>query len=193
MTSQPPVRERILASATRLFDTASLRSVSADRVIADAGTTKVTFYRHFRTKDDLVVAYLDAQLAHLQSAVRKQQGTGADAVALLRWLARANGAAACRPGFRGCAFLNAAAEYPAEGNAVRAAVERYRSWLHGVVTDALRDLGVEASDDVADQLVMLRDGAMVHGFMGNPETVTTALITAGTAIVRAHLPASHSG
>lgn len=192
MTSQPPVRERILASATRLFDATNLRSVSADKVIADAGTTKVTFYRHFRTKDDLVVAYLDAQLERLQSAVEQTRnagsGAGADACGVLQWLAESNGLAACRPGFRGCVFINAAAEYPAEGNAVRDAVGRYRSWLHGVVSDLLAELGVKAPGVVADQLIMLRDGAMVHGFMGRPEAVTASLITAGRAIIAASSP-----
>lgn len=213
MTITSSVHERILESATQLFATASLRSVSADKVIADAGTTKVTFYRHFPTKDDLVVAYLDAQLALLRAAVEKQhaviakklaadgnQSSGEEpgstpsvtaACATLEWLAEANGVAACRPGFRGCVFINAAAEYPAEGNPVRAAVERYRSWLHEVVSGLLTDLGTRAPGTVADQLIMLRDGAMVHGFMDDPKAVTASLVTAGRAIIGANLPAPH--
>ena len=201
MTASSPVREQILRSAAQLFDAASLRSVSADKVIADAGTTKVTFYRHFPTKDDLVVAYLDARLALLRAAVeekveekraaaeepRSAQSTAA-ACAVLEWLAEANGVAACRPGFRGCVFINAAAEYPAEGNPVRAAVERYRSWLHDVVSSLLADLGTGTPDTVADQLIMLRDGAMVHGFMDDPKAVTVSLITAGRAIIDANRP-----
>ena len=226
MTITSPVRERILESATQLFATASLRSVSADKVITGAGTTKVTFYRHFPTKDDLVVAYLDAQLALLRAAVENQQAVieeklavveeerataekkraAADdnqsfmeeprstprvaaACAVLEWLAEANGVAACRSGFRGCVFINAAAEYPAEGNSVRAAVERYRSWLHDVVSGLLADLGTRAPGTVADQLIMLRDGAMVHGFMDDPTSVTASLVTAGRAIINANLPA----
>lgn len=187
MDTSLPVRERLLASATRLFDENSIRSVSADKVIADAGTTKVTFYRHFRSKDQLVVAYLDAQLERLQAALDAERGAGRDACALLLRLAAANGSAACRPGFRGCAFINAAAEYPADGNVVRAAVGRYRAWLHGVVAGLLEELGVDRPGVVADQLIMLRDGAMVHGFMGDPGAVTEQLVTAGRAIVAAHL------
>ncbi|MHA7208659.1 TetR/AcrR family transcriptional regulator [Arthrobacter sp. MDT1-65] len=187
MDAPPPVRERILASATRLFDENSIRSVSADKVIADAGTTKVTFYRHFPSKDELVVAYLDAQLGRLQDALAAEREAGRDACAVLLRLAAANGDAACRPGFRGCTFINAAAEYPAEGNAVRAAVGRYRSWLHGVVADLLGELGVDRPRLVADQLMMLRDGAMVHGYMGDPGAVTEQLVTAGRAIVAARL------
>ncbi len=180
----PPVRERILASATRLFDATSIRSVSADRVIADAGTTKVTFYRHFRTKDHLVVAYLEDQLRRLQAAVDRERAEGADACGVLLRLAAANGDAACRPGFRGCTFINAAAEYPAD-SMVRDAVGQYRTWLHAVVTDLLTELAVEGPDVVADQLIMLRDGAMVHGFMGDPAAVTGSLTTAGRAIIDA--------
>jgi AcrR family transcriptional regulator len=192
MTPQSPVRERILASATQLFDASSLRSVSADKVIADAGTTKVTFYRHFPTKDDLVVAYLDAQLARLRAAVEEKQGTGTDACSLLQWLAETHGVAACRPGFRGCVFINAAAEYPTQGHVVRDAVGRYRSWLHGVVAGLLAELGTRNPGSVADQLVMLRDGAMVHGFMESPEAVTASLVTAGRAIIDANLPTVRS-
>jgi AcrR family transcriptional regulator len=187
MTAQLPVRERILASATALFDATSIRSVSADRVIADAGTTKVTFYRHFPSKDHLVVAYLDQQLGLLQQAVAKERAAGLDACTVLLHVAEANGSAACRPGFRGCTFINAAAEYPAAGNPVRAAVARYRSWLHDVVADLLRDLGADEPDLVADQLIMLRDGAMVHGFMEDPAAVTDALVAAGRAIIGAQV------
>ncbi|MFC3300356.1 TetR/AcrR family transcriptional regulator [Arthrobacter agilis] len=187
MTAQLPVRDRILASATTLFDTTSIRSVSADRVIADAGTTKVTFYRHFPSKDHLVVAYLDRHLDLLQEAVEKERAAGHDACTILLRLAAANGSAACRPGFRGCIFINAAAEYPAEGNSVRGAVARYRVWLHGVVVGLLRDLGVDEPDVVSDQLIMLRDGAMVHGYMADPTAVAESLVTAGRAIIGAHL------
>lgn len=188
MSAQSPVRARILDSAGRLFGTDSIRSVSADKVIADAGTTKVTFYRHFRSKDHLVVAYLDGQLEDLRAAAEAQRTAGGDACAVLLRLAAANGEIACRPGFRGCTFINAAAEYPADG-VVRDAVERYRTWLHEVVTGLLVELGADHPDVVADQLVMLRDGAMVHGFMGDPAAVADSLVTAGRAIITAHLPA----
>lgn len=187
MNAQPPARDRILASATRLFDADSIRSVSADKVIADAGTTKVTFYRHFQSKDHLVVAYLDDQLAQLQAAVGRERAAGRDACAVLLRLAAANGSAACRPGFRGCTFINAAAEYPADDSPVRDAVGRYRTWLHTVVTELLTDLGADRPGVVADQLIMLRDGAMVHGFMSDPAAVTESLVTAGRAIVSAHV------
>lgn len=185
MSLQLSVRERILASAARLFDANSIRMVSADKIIADAGITKVTFYRHFPSKDHLVVAYLDGQLEQLMAAAAEARAVKQDACAVLLYLAAIYGSAACRPGFRGCAFINAAAEYPAEDHMVRAAVERYRTWLHNVVRELLADLGVDRPGIVADQLIMLRDGAMVQGYLGNPAAVADSLVTAGRAIISA--------
>ena len=115
------MRTRILDAAAVLFYTEGIRAVSADRIIAAAGTTKVTFYRHFRTKEDLVVAYLQAQSARIRAAAEQLSG---DPCAGLLQLAEAMGAETCVPGFRGCPFINAAAEYPDAGSPVRAAVGR---------------------------------------------------------------------
>jgi AcrR family transcriptional regulator len=180
MTSQPPVRERILDTAAALFYLEGIRAVSADRIIAETGTTKVTFYRHFRTKEDLVVAYLQAQSARARAAAA---GLSADPCTGLLQLAEIMGAETCVPGFRGCPFINAAAEYPDAGSPVRAVVRDHREWLHAEVSGRLAQLGAADPDRVADQLLMLRDGAMVHGYVADSASVSASLISAGRAIV----------
>lgn len=93
-------RARILTAASELFYGQGIRATSADRIIGQVGITKVTFYRHFRTKSDLVVAYLKeqaaAERAWMESTYRKDDPEGS-----LRTLATGIGAASCRPGFRG--------------------------------------------------------------------------------------------
>ena len=180
MTSQPPVRERILDTAAALFYSEGIRAVSADRIIAAAGTTKVTFYRHFRTKEDLVVAYLQAQSARIRAAAA---GLSDDPRTGLLQLAEAMGAETCIPGFRGCPFINAAAEYPDAGSPVRAVVTEHRQWLHAEVSRRIAQLGAAEPDRLADQLLMLRDGAMVHGYIADPASVSASLISAGRAIL----------
>lgn len=54
-------RERLLETATRLFYAEGIHTVGIDRIIAEAGIAKATFYRHFKTKEDLVVAYLERE------------------------------------------------------------------------------------------------------------------------------------
>src|ERR1700754_1966127 len=66
-----PVRERILAAANEHFYAEGIRAVSADKLIAEAGVSKVTFYRHFPSKDDLVLPYLDSR-ATLERHVLEQ-------------------------------------------------------------------------------------------------------------------------
>ncbi|MBF4994126.1 TetR/AcrR family transcriptional regulator [Arthrobacter gandavensis] len=184
--SRQPVRERILDAATDAFYRGGIRAVSADKIIAAAATTKVTFYRHFPTKDDLVAAYLDRQSA----LVREAAGTlPADPCEALRTLALAMGTEACRPGFRGCPFINAAAEYPAADHPVRAAVARHRGWFRALVAELAGRLGAVDPGLAADQLIMLRDGAMVHGYVADPQTVGASLLQAGTAVLKQHLPA----
>src|SRR4051812_38207885 len=95
-----PVRERLIEAASELFYAQGLRAVSADKIIERVGTTKVTFYRHFRTKDDLVVTYLRARAAIEREgvgvAIARADG---DADTALRLMSEGIGAVACSPGF----------------------------------------------------------------------------------------------
>ena len=180
MTTHPPVRTRILDAASSLFYTEGIRAVSADRIIAAAGTTKVTFYRYFRTKEDLVVAYLQAQSERIRAAA---ENLSPDPCTGLLELAGAMGAETCLPGFRGCPFINAAAEYPDAGSPVRAVIQAHRQWLHTEVSGRLQQLGAADPGSLADQLMMLRDGAMVHGYVADPAGVSAALTSGGRALL----------
>ncbi|WP_297084868.1 TetR/AcrR family transcriptional regulator [uncultured Demequina sp.] len=179
-------REAILAEATAQFTALGIRAVSADRVIDGAGVSKVTFYRHFPTKDDLVVAYLEAELERVRSAVeRAAAATGSHGL---------SGALAdeiCRPGFRGCPFINAAAEYPDADHPVRDVVARFRAWMIAAIREALVSRGVEGADEAARQIMMMRDGALVEGYVtGDAERVARELEAGVAALVASAVAAS---
>jgi AcrR family transcriptional regulator len=184
---ESPVAARILQAAAALFYADGIRAVSADRVIAEAGVSKVTFYRHYPTKDLLVAAYLTAISRGEREAV--EAATAAhpgDPATVLRGYAGALGSQSCTPGFRGCPFINAAAEYADPEHPVRAVVAAHRAWMTGTAARLLADLGVDDPQATAAELVMLRDGAMVAGYVGDPEVIAAALVGAGAAIVAAH-------
>jgi AcrR family transcriptional regulator len=181
-TSGPGTRARILDAASALFYAHGIRSTSADRVIAEVGITKVTFYRHFRTKSDLVVAYLEAQGAVERAWMERIRRQG-DPVGSLQALATDIGAVSCSPGFRGCAFINAAAEFSDPEEAVRAAVAAHRRWMLGEFADIAAEAGVADTENVARQLMILRDGAMVNGYLGEPSVVADSLGAAFASIV----------
>jgi AcrR family transcriptional regulator len=188
-SSGAATRGRILAAANELFYADGIRATSADRIIEQVGITKVTFYRHFRTKGDLVVAYLEAQSAAERGWMEGVRRQG-DPVGSLRTLATDIGAASCRPGFRGCAFINAAAEFPDPDDPVRKAVEAHRAWMLGEFADIAAEAGAYDVDSAARQLMILRDGAMVHGYLGEASSVAGALEAAFTSIIATATPSA---
>jgi AcrR family transcriptional regulator len=181
--AQVPMRERIIEAATEIFYAQGLRSVSAEKIIARVGITKVTFYRHFPTKEDLIVAYLERRAKWERDAIAGAREAAGDAPDVFRMVAQAIGAESCSPGFRGCPFINAAAEYPDPQHAVRRVVDEHRRWFKQSIQDLLDEMDVPCSARVADQLVMLRDGAMVSGYLSDPSVVADALYAAGRAVV----------
>lgn len=180
-----PVRERLINAATELFYAQGLRAVSADKIIERVGTTKVTFYRHFRTKDDLVVAYLEGCAALEREGVGGAiaQG-GGDVDTALRLISEQIDAAACSPGFRGCPFINAAAEYPDPASPVRQVVQAHRTWYTKTFEHLIAPLELPEQATVADDLMVLRDGAMVAGYLGDPTAAAGAFLRGCRAIIR---------
>ena len=186
-TSQPaakvPMRERIVGAAAELFYAHGLRAVSAEKIIAQVGITKVTFYRHFPTKDELIVAYLQRRAQWERDAIAGARQMATDVPDAFRIVAEAIGAESCTPGFRGCPFINAAAEYADPQHPVRGVVDAHRRWFKQVIQDLLDEIEVPDSARVADELVMLRDGAMVSGYLSDPRAVADALYNAGRAVI----------
>lgn len=178
-------RDRILDAATELFYAHGIRAISADKIIDRAGITKVTFYRHFRTKDALVVAYLERQAAWERGALDELRGSAGDDAEALRRFALAIGTETCRPGFRGCAFINAAAEYADPDGPVRKVVAEHRAWYRAMFSGMLDRMGAANPEQGADELMMLRDGAMVSGSLDEPARVGSALERAIFAVVDA--------
>lgn len=184
-------RDRILDAASDLFYANGIGATSADRIIEQVGITKVTFYRHFRTKADLVVAYLEQQAAGEEQAFAGVRD-GGDALAAVRTIALGIGAASCRPGFRGCPFINAAAEFPDAQHPVRGVVDAHRGWMLGLFVGIAADAGTKDPDAVGGQLMMLRDGAMVSGYLSDPDAVAEGLRRGFVAVLAAGRDAAAS-
>ena len=164
-----PARERILHTAHDLFYADGIRATGVDRVIAASGVTKVTFYRHFPSKDDLVRAFLDHRhglwMAWFVDALGRrgaQQRIG-DAQALLV-VADAMAEWFADPAFRGCAFINSVVEVGASvAGASDIAREHKREMVEviaGLLPEGLRRMAV------AQAAALGVDGAIVKAQMG---------------------------
>lgn len=179
------MRERLIEAANELFYAHGLRAVSVDKVIDRAGTTKVTFYRHFQSKDDLIVAYLEYRAALERDGVEAAivHGDG-DVDATLRLISGHTGTMACTPGFRGCPFINAAAEYPDRDSPVRQVVDTHRDWWTSAFERLVAPLGLADAAAAADDLMLLRDGVMVAGYLGDPSKVAASFLRSCQAVIR---------
>jgi AcrR family transcriptional regulator len=167
-------RRRVLDAAGRLFYAEGIHAVGIDRVIAEAAVAKATFYHHFPSKDDLVAAYLQEQSDQVRTATVPAGETPEERIlSVFETL----GAYTCGPGFRGCAFVNAAAEYPDPRHPVRQVIAAHREWFHGVLRDLLTATGRTDVARTAALLVILRDGLVVSGDLDDPtDTETRALV-----------------
>ncbi|WP_062520629.1 TetR/AcrR family transcriptional regulator [Demequina silvatica] len=157
----PAVRDAIVDAAAAQFAEHGIRAVSADRILAEAGFSKVTFYRHFPTKDDVVVAYLSRELDRVRAAIGTAAGEEWDRDALAAALTQEM----CRPHYRGCPFINAAAEYPDPDHPVRHVVADFRTLMLTAISAWLERRGVDRRHEIAEQIMMLRDGALVAGYL----------------------------
>lgn len=181
-------RDRILESAFRLFYARGLRAVGVDTIIAESGVAKATFYRHFPAKDDLIVAYLDwvdqIWTGQLEAAAA---AAGPEPRAQLVGLFDALTSACRRPGYRGCAFINAAAEAP-EGTPVHDRTVAHKQKVLDWMTQLAREAGAAKPGQLARALTLLLDGGLASGALdANPEVPATARATA-EALVRAATP-----
>jgi AcrR family transcriptional regulator len=181
-------RERIVDAAADLFYAQGLRAVSADKIIERAGITKVTFYRHFPTKDDLIVAYLERRAAWERGAILgASEAAHGNVDETIRLVSEGIGQEACTPGFRGCPFINAAAEYADADHPVRKVVDDHRAWFRSMLEKLTASIGIQ-DPTVAEELMMLRDGAMVSGYLGNADKVSAALLSASRAVISSIRP-----
>jgi AcrR family transcriptional regulator len=154
-------RDRILATATDLFVSTGIRSVGVDRLIVESGVARATFFRHFPAKDDLVVAFLETRAADARAELTAIRSAPGGARALLAEIAAGSKQGVGSPDFRGCEYINTAAEYCDPHHIVRVVVDRHRSWVRDIMADALSELGHPAPFATAEVLFTMRTGAIV--------------------------------
>ncbi|GEK04398.1 TetR/AcrR family transcriptional regulator [Streptomyces sp. NPDC003388] len=183
--STSEARKRLLGTATRVFYAEGIHSVGVDRIIAEAQVTRATLYRHFSGKEELVLAYLDLADQGIREQVAAAQESGESPADRVRAVARSIAEGIRSPGFRGCAFLNAVAEYPDPAHPVHQAVLAHRQWFLETVTDLLARAGREPADEAGRHLVMLRDGAMAAGCLFDPQLVTGTFLRGVEGILQA--------
>ncbi|CQD12092.1 TetR family transcriptional regulator [Mycobacterium lentiflavum] len=190
----PSARERILHAAYELFSRRGIRAVGTDEVIERAGVAKATLYRHFATKNDLVLAVLERReeiWTHgLIEAQSEQRGTTPEEQLLAifdvmhEWFQ-------LRDGFEGCSFINVLLELGADHPAGQASIAHI-DHVRDIVRRRAQAAGLTDVEDFASSWHILMKGAIVLAAVGDLEAARRAQKMA-VALIRQHRPAAVIG
>ena len=180
----------MLDTAFRLFYARGIRAVGVDLIIAESGVAKATFYKHFPSKDELVLAYLDKVDGIWTGQLRAAaEAAGPDPADQLVGLFDALVTACRREAYRGCAFINAAAE-AMPGTPLHERTVAHKRAVMAWVRDLAAKAGAGDPDALARSLTLLLDGGLADGALtADPAAVVAAKETArqlvASAVVRA--------
>jgi AcrR family transcriptional regulator len=182
----PSARDRLLAAAGELFYRQGIRSVGVDEIVAKADVAKMSLYRSFPSKDVLAAAYLEAVDQRYwrwwDETVARHPG---DPRAQLRALFRSLVRRTTRADWRGCPFTNAATEFPEPDHPARLVAEANKRELRRRLLGVVRAAGARHPARLADELLLLVEGAYVSGQTFGPDGPATAAAEAADALIAA--------
>jgi AcrR family transcriptional regulator len=182
----PDVRQRILDTASSLFYERGVRAVGVDLVVEASGVAKTSLYRHFRTKDDLIVAFLEREDVEFwgqwdEVGARHAADPAAELEAHMRWI----GKRLARANYRGCPQINVAAEFAEAGHPAREVSRRHMQALRKRLAELARKLGAARPNELAAQLGLLVNGAFVSSAMLAPDEAVRVLVASARALCAA--------
>jgi AcrR family transcriptional regulator len=182
------VRDRIMQTASDLFYSRGIRAVGVDTIASEAGTNKMSFYRSFASKDELVAEYLRAEEREgwqwWDETVSEHAGNPRAQLESLFDVLVTN---ACKDGSRGCALANAAVEITEPDHPARPIVEQYKAEMRRRFRRLAHEMGAREADSLGDALMLLWEGSYLtlltlgqHGPVEGAARAARALIAAYT-------------
>jgi AcrR family transcriptional regulator len=172
----PSARERILDTAYDLFSRHGIRAVGVDRIIATSGVAKMSLYRHFHSKEALVLAFLQErekrwtmEWLHAEASKRADDGAGR-MLAIFdvfdEWFRK--------PDFEGCSFVNVLLEFSDVDHPIWNATTGHLATIRGLVREFAEDAGVADPEAVACQWHILMKGSIVAAGWGDRDAARRA-------------------
>jgi AcrR family transcriptional regulator len=169
MAATEPARMRILEAAYDLFSRHGVRAVGIDRIVKEAGVAKMSLYRHFASKDDLVVAFLELREQRftrewLEGEIERRGGTPRDRMLAVfdlfdEWFQASD--------FYGCSFIGTMLEVAGDGGKVERASVHHLNTIRMIFARLAEEAGLADPDNVAFQLQTLAMGSVVSARRGD--------------------------
>ncbi len=166
--------ERILAVAGRLFYANGIHATGVDRIIAESGIAKMSLYKHFRSKEVMVLAFLNRRderwcgwlAARVDALATRAHRPDARILAIFEalgeWFASEE--------FRGCAFINAAVEFADAGHLARIAAAAHKTRVRDYIASECRKARLRQAAEAAARLALIVEGAIITAQLGEIQT-----------------------
>jgi AcrR family transcriptional regulator len=184
------VRDRILATARDLIYREGARAVGVDRIVAESGVAKMSLYRWFPSKDDLIVAVLqEEQRRILQAWDQNMERHKGSPLKQLRAQFESLVKAISQPAYRGCPFLNAVTAFADETHPARTVARAFKDEITNRFHGLAVAIGAKHPDVLAAQLSLVADGAHACGQAVGKEGPALAVESMVDALIAAQLPA----
>jgi AcrR family transcriptional regulator len=185
--SSDTVRDRVLKTASGLFYREGTRAVGVDLIVEKSGVAKTSLYRYFRTKDDLIEAFLLREdqdfWAHWDRVSAAHEGApDREFDAQLKWI----GDRIARSGYRGCPQINASAEYADENHPARKVAVAHKAELRRRLRELARSMKLREPERFALQMAVVIDGALSSGTTLHREGPAKFLQTLARSLKAAH-------
>ena len=184
-----PPRERILSVAGELFYRHGIRAVGVDAIAVAAGTNKMTLYRHFSSKDELVAEYLrQSAKGEVANWERLRDRHPGDPLAQLRAWLKDMSDHIVSGDERGCPLANAAVELPEKDHPARRVIEECKVAVRARLIDLCRSAGLSEPELLADELTLTLEGARVTAQSIGTDGLDKRLKRISEALIAAHAP-----
>ncbi len=183
----PDIRRQILDAAGASFYENGFQAIGVDALAERAGVSKMTLYRHFPSKDDLIVSVLNefdlgtqGFYAQIMAKARTPRGK---LLAVFTWIAKRASESDCR----GCAFQNGAAEFPNVDHVVHQAAFANKLATHAAYLEQAKAMGARDPRTLADQLLLLTDGAWAAARMWGTKSPAQSVVGAAKTLIDAQV------
>ncbi len=183
-------RERLVEAAARRFYRDGFRNVGIDQILGDVGISKTAFYKHFESKDDLMLAALEVKNRWLNDcfAVLVRRHGGESPIDQLRALFDVVDQIISSEEYQGCIFVNAAMEFPLPHEPAHIAAAQHKAEIEHIVCELAKQAGAADPQALAQELCLVMEGAYVtRQVTGKRETLAIARRVADR-IIAAHVP-----
>jgi len=180
-------REHLVDTAVKLFDAHGFHATGIDTILAKAGVSKKTLYRHFRSKDELILAALKKRDGVFRNNFMRQvEAKASTPLGRLEAVYDAADDWFSNDKFFGCMFINAVGEHTEADTPIRQVAKEFKAMMRGYIKELCVEAGLKDPDVLSKQLALLLEGATVTAQVsGTPDASEIAKATAKVLINQA--------